>query len=69
MVQLSSVGALGAMSVILAKYYAFHATIVVTVKDNRDIDRKCRVVLDSEPQLNFISIKLTNIIQLPWQRV
>lgn len=45
--------------------HVFLATAIVFVTDNFGNKRKCRVVLDSGSQINFISKRLVNLLQLP----
>ncbi|XP_022180210.1 uncharacterized protein LOC111040585 [Myzus persicae] len=44
--------------------HVFLATALVTVKDRWGGYRECRAVLDSESQINFVSKRLANILQL-----
>lgn len=48
-----------------ANAHVFLATAIVFVTDNFGNKRKCRVVLDSGSQINFISKRLVNLLQLP----
>lgn len=48
--------------------HAFLATAIVLVQDCYDTYRECRVILDSGSQLNFISKRLENMLQLPSKR-
>lgn len=68
-IQTSRIGALAAMPVSLGNSYAFIATAEVIVKDIRGNDRKCRVVLDSGSQVNFISKSFQNVLQLSGTKV
>jgi len=45
--------------------HVFLATAIVLVTDNVGNKRKCRVILDSGSQINFISKKLVNLLHLP----
>lgn len=45
--------------------HVFLATASVLIRDNFGNQRKCRVVLDSGSQVNFISKKTANLLQLP----
>lgn len=45
--------------------HVFLATADILVKDSSGSERNCRIVLDSGSQVNFISNKLSNKLQLP----
>lgn len=49
--------------------HVFLATTIVLVTDNFGNKCKCRVILDSGSQINFISMKLVNLLQLPRKNV
>lgn len=45
--------------------HVFLATAIVAVRDDLGVYRKCRAVLDSGSQLNFISKRFAKLLQLP----
>ncbi|XP_027839404.2 uncharacterized protein LOC114121329 [Aphis gossypii] len=65
----SSAGALSATSWSSGNRYAFLATAQVIVKDKNGMEFKCRAVLDSGAQVNFISKRLQNVLKLSGERV
>lgn len=57
------------MAATLVNSHVFLSTAVVMIKDNYGNAHKCRAVLDSGSQLNFISKGLQNKLKLPSERV
>ncbi|KAF0745786.1 Uncharacterized protein FWK35_00034883, partial [Aphis craccivora] len=57
------------MAATLENSYVFLSTAVVLVTDNNGRAHKCRAVLDSGSQLNFISKGLQNKLKLPSERI
>ncbi|XP_008180911.1 uncharacterized protein LOC103308737 [Acyrthosiphon pisum] len=48
--------------------HVFLATALVTVRDKNGVRRQCRAILDSGSQVNFISRKYANLLQLTCKR-
>ncbi|XP_026821236.1 uncharacterized protein LOC113559686 [Rhopalosiphum maidis] len=65
----SLAGALSATSWASGNRYAFLATAQVIVKDKNGMEFKCRAVLDSGAQVNFISKRLQNVLKVSGERV
>jgi len=57
------------MAATLANSYVFLSTAVVIIRDINGKAHKCRTVLDSGSQFNFISKGLQNKLKLPSERV
>ncbi|XP_025407382.1 uncharacterized protein LOC112681329 [Sipha flava] len=49
--------------------HVFLPTVIVSVSDSHGTERKCRAILDSGSQINFVSKRLANMLQLPRQKV
>jgi len=49
--------------------HVFLATAIVSVRDNLGVYRKCRAVMDSGSQVNFISKRFAKRLQLPSKRM
>lgn len=48
--------------------HVFLATAIVSIRDSLGVYHKCRAVLDSGSQLNFISKRFSKLLQLPSKR-
>ncbi|CAI6370378.1 unnamed protein product [Macrosiphum euphorbiae] len=69
MIAPTSQGHAHAMAATLPNSYVFLSTAVAIIKDINGKAHKCRTVLDSGSQLNFISKGLQNKLKLPSERV
>lgn len=49
--------------------HVFLPTVVALVTDKHGAERSCRAILDSGSQINFVSKRLANLLQLPHKKV
>lgn len=67
--QISNTSSLTSLLVRTQKEYVFLPTALIMVLDKFGVQRNCKVVLDSGSQVNFISTKLQNVLQLSGEKV